>query len=163
MIEVRRRPLGLSLALALAACADPEATVDAGSFDRAEFEMVNPVLVAKCASLDCHGNAYRNYRLFGYGSLRLDPRQLPDDPNPVPEEIDANYEATLALEPEITARIADGEADAIGELTLVRKARGSEHHDGGTPLPPDGAGERCLVSWLAGRVDEDACAAARTE
>ena len=154
-----RRVFSISVALACAACADPDATVNAGAFDRAEFDFVSPVLMARCGSLDCHGGTYRSYRLHGFGGRRLDPADRPDDATAVrPAEVDANYAATLGLEPEITARIADGDIDAIGELTIVRKARGSEEHEGGAPFAPDGAGERCLVSWLAGRVDEAACA-----
>jgi hypothetical protein len=99
--------------------------------------------------------------LYGFGGLRLDPDDRPDTDGVRPDEVDANYEATLSLEPELMARVADGDNDAIGELTIVRKSRGSEAHEGGAPLTPDGPGERCLVSWLAGRVDEEACAAER--
>jgi hypothetical protein len=147
------------LALFLSACADPDATVDvdAGAFDRAEFDFVDPVLLKRCGSLDCHGDGYRNYRLYGFGGRRLSPDDRPDAEVVRVEEVDANYDATLAIEPEITARIADGDAEAIGDLTLVRKARGAEAHEGGAPFAPDGPGERCLVSWLAGRVDTAAC------
>jgi hypothetical protein len=158
-VSLRPRPCLVVplLAALLWGCPDPDATVDAGAFDRAEFDFVNPVLLERCGSLDCHGDGHRNYRLYGFGGRRLSAEDRPDAEVVRADEVDANYDATLALEPEITARIADGETEAIGELTLVRKARGAEAHDGGAPFTADGPGERCLVSWLAGRVDSAAC------
>lgn len=160
--------LGVFVALASSACADPNARAPGPDDDwaeqsRAQFDLVSPVLVKGCASLDCHGDAYRNYRLHGYGGRRLDPTHRPDFPDTTLDEVQLNFEATLAIEPEIVARVADGDLEAVGELTLVRKARGAEDHDGEAPFEPGGDAERCLVSWLAGGVDADACAAAELD
>lgn len=144
----------------LAGCSEPDRDISGAIVDRDQFDEVSPMLVARCGTLDCHGDTYRNYRLHGVGGLRLDPRHLPDFPDTTDEEVDRNYEATVSIEPEVMQRIADGDLDAIGDLTLVRKALGAEAHEGGAVLPRDGDGERCLLSWLAGGVDRVACEAA---
>jgi hypothetical protein len=154
---VTRLHLAWLLALACAGCPDPEATVDGDVLDREAFDAVSPVLEEGCGSLDCHGDLYRNYRLHGYGGRRLDPSHRPDSPATTPAEIAANHDATVGLEPELI-----GDVDLLGELTIVRKARGAEQHEGGAPFPPDGPAERCLLSWLAGGLDAPACAAATT-
>jgi hypothetical protein len=45
-------------------------------------------------------------------------------------------------------------------LTVVRKARGEEHHKGGERIVPGDAADVCLLSWLGSAVDSDACASA---
>lgn len=57
----------------LFACSSPDtkARVDATGPDRAQFQLVHPVLQLRCGTLECHGTPYRNMRLYGWGGQRL--------------------------------------------------------------------------------------------
>jgi hypothetical protein len=150
---------------ATAACAEdvPRGSVPFAAPDRTQFDEVSPALVTRCGSLDCHGTPYRNLRLFGMFGLRLDPNHKPDtklnaDSEAGQREITANYDAVVALEPEImTEVVREPTAAHAGRLTLVRKGRGLERHKGGRRLVPDDPADRCLLSWLTGQVDVAAC------
>jgi hypothetical protein len=170
-----RRTLVASLARALApallvataslvtACSspDPSATVSPAGPDRASFGPVARVLVRRCGSLDCHGSRCRNMRLYGYGSARLDPTSLPDSPaDTTPAEIDADYDAVVALEPELMRQVVANKGHNASRLTFVRKGRGEEAHKGNQRIVPGDPADVCLLSWLAGDVAADACAAA---
>lgn len=153
---------GSCFASELVGCSSPDAAERvnpvAGGPDRAQFAEVAPVLVNRCGSIDCHGSAYRNMRLYGYASARLDPAHTPDDPKTITQaEIDADYDAVVALEPTLMAEVvASGGANAA-DLTLVRKARGAENHKGGRRIDPGDDADVCLISWLGGNVDVAAC------
>lgn len=140
---------------------DPGATVSPAGPDRASFGPVARVLVRRCGSLDCHGSRYRNLRLYGFGASRLEPTNLPDSPaDTTVAEIDADYDAVVALEPELMRQVvANGGRDA-SRLTFVRKARGEEAHKGGPRILPGDLADVCVLSWLGGAVDADACASA---
>lgn len=124
------------------------------------FRPVAEVLADRCASLDCHGSKYRNMRLFGFGSTRIDPRHRPDAPATTQEEVDRNYDAVVALEPDLIRRVVSEGGRTPERLTFLRKARGAESHEGGARVVPGDAADRCFVSWLEGAVDEEACTAA---
>jgi hypothetical protein len=47
-------------------------------------------------------------------------------------------------------------------LTLLRKARGAEKHEGNTVFAAGSQGDRCLLSWLEGSVDQAACSEVAT-
>lgn len=157
---------GIALAAGVACSPAPDtgATVSPGGPDRTTFAPVARVLVQRCGSVDCHGSWYRNMRLFGYGSERLDPTNLPDSPPDItPAEVDADYDAVVGLEPTIMYRVvAEGGKDA-GRLTFVRKGRGQEEHKGGQRIAPGDAADACVLSWLANAVDADACTSALTK
>ena len=127
---------------------------------RAGYEPVADALILTCGTLDCHGQRGRNLRLFGNHGLRLAAR---DDPGGLPTnaaEYDADYWSLIGLEPEtldlvMRTRGADPEL-----LSLFRKPRGSDDHKGGAVMTPQDPLDRCLRSWLAGTLDEDACKAA---
>lgn len=127
--------------------------------DRTTFTKPGDVLVAKCGSLDCHGDPYRNMRLFGYGGSRLAPSHRPDAPDTTDAELARDYDAVVAVEPERTREVANGHASPE-KLTLVRKARGSEKHVGGTRLVPGSPEDTCVVSWLTNQFDDAACTTA---
>ena len=59
--------------LAPSACAVPasDARIEAMVPDRESFAPVAQVLVHTCGTLDCHGSASRNLRVYGNESLRL--------------------------------------------------------------------------------------------
>jgi hypothetical protein len=123
---------------------------------------VSTALATSCGSLDCHGRAGQNLRLYGSIGLRLDPEDLPggEDDEMTPSEHDANYRSIVAFEPEALSRVwLDGGRDPA-RLTLVRKARGREAHKGGSAFPEGGDGDRCLLSWLSGELDFEACTSA---
>jgi hypothetical protein len=117
------------------------------------------MLAARCGTLDCHGNVRGNLRLYGYGGLRLGGGS-PDDGDIRPEEVRANHEAVIALEPEVMRAVVLERGAAPERLTLVRKARGEEDHRGGAPIVRGDDADRCLLSWLASSVDPAACTAA---
>lgn len=158
-------PVGVTL-LAAAACSAPPS--DARDVYRAPdpttFPPLGDTLENHCGSLDCHGNIARNMRVYGVNGLRLDPNNFTGAENNMgsgdvttPAEYEATYRAVTLLEPELMAQVlADHGADPQ-RLTIVRKARGTEHHKGGAPMPAGSPGDVCLVSWLAGNIDKSAC------
>lgn len=146
-----------ALALVLPACSRENGTIQSEVPPREGFSPVADVLSIHCGSLDCHGDSGRNLQIYGRYGMRLDTNTLPDpDPTTDPER-DATYQAVIALEPEVLANVyADGGADPE-RLTLVRKARGIENHVGKAPFHGRADADRCLISWLKGRVDDAAC------
>ena len=128
----------------------------------ATFKAVAPMLMRRCGSIDCHGSTYRNFRLYGFGGTRLRDAGRPDDPPFLSsEEVQANYEAVIGVEPELTREVVRSGGAGYERLTLVRKARGEEAHKGGgriikQSVPPD-PGELCLLSWLSNTTDIAAC------
>jgi hypothetical protein len=126
---------------------------------RDDFSAVSSVLERRCGGLDCHGQAARSLRIFGFYGLRLDGRDVPGGADTTELEIDANYEAVVSIDPERLSRItADGGRDAEHWLVLS-KAREREAHVGGARLTVGAPADTCVTSWLAGGVDLEACAA----
>lgn len=160
----RRRVLALALATALArglsACAVPAADERITEMvpDAASFAPVAQVLVRHCGSLDCHGSAYRNLRIYGNEGLRWAATDRALTPAcTTPDEVEQDYESAVGLEPEaMTAVVADGGARPE-RLSLIRKGRGLEHHKGGTRMQAGDDVDTCLTSWLAGQPDREVC------
>jgi hypothetical protein len=148
------------LTAGLVACAMPAADrrVQEQVPERDGFAPVAQVLVRHCGTLDCHGSVYRNLRVYGNEGLRLSPDDQPLTPACTTEaEVEQDYQAAVGLEPELmNAVVADGGAHPE-RLTLIRKARGSEHHKGGAPIAQGDDADQCLTSWLASQVDRAAC------
>jgi hypothetical protein len=158
---VKRVVLPLLFVGAAIACSSPDegATVKADVPTRERFELVSDAMVYRCGTLDCHGNTFRNMRLYGYGGLRITPGVKPDQNNGirVPAETDANYEAIVGLEPEsLAVVIAEGGREPE-RLTLVAKARGLQNHKGGPAMKPGEHIDDCITSWLRGNVADDRC------
>jgi len=147
-----------ALALVSVACSTPDtgARVDPIGPDKTTFGPVAQMLERRCGSLDCHGETHRNLRLYGYGGLRLDPGVLPEQ-DMLPSEIDADYDAVISLEPEKMADLVREHGASPDRLTLVRKARGSEDHKGGTRITVGDDADICLTTWLASATDTAAC------
>lgn len=145
----------------LAACegVDPNVRVDpaVGLPSGAAFRPVAQVLVDRCASLDCHGSKYRNMRLVGFGSTRLDASDRPDAPDTTQAEVDQNFEAITSLEPDLLRRVVEEGGARPERLTLVRKARHAEAHKGGQRIAPGDDADRCIASWLSRDVDVEIC------
>jgi hypothetical protein len=121
---------------------------------------VAQVLADRCGSLDCHGSKYRNMRLYGFGGGRLDAMHRPDAPDTTQAEADRDYEAVVAVEPDLIRQVVAEAGRAPERLTFVRKGRGGEAHKGGQRLVPDDAADTCIQSWLKGAVDAKACRSA---
>jgi hypothetical protein len=112
----------------------------------------------RCGTIDCHGTAYRNLRIYGSGGLRWSPGDRPFMPLcNTPDEIAQDYLSVVGLEPETMSAVVAGADPSM--LTMVRKARGTEAHKGGRIWTQGDDSDTCLTSWLTGG-DADAGAAA---
>lgn len=151
----------LSLAAASASCVgvigtDRELALPV----RSGFESVADALQPSCATLDCHGQAERNLRLFGARGLRLQAMDNAKEGTTQPAEYEANYWSLVSLEPEtLAAVIRDGGGDPE-RLILIRKGRGTTRHKGGALMRPDDNLDQCLTAWLRGEILSDPCRAA---
>jgi hypothetical protein len=129
---------------------------------RADFPGVSDAMQLRCGTLDCHGQVGRNLRLYGHYGLRLKDTDTPLDPfMSTEEEYEASYLSVTQLEPEILSKVVKKEAATI-DLTFVRKPRGLEHHKGHQLMSQGDSLDRCLVGWLTGSFDADACTAVTT-
>jgi hypothetical protein len=146
-------------AVCAASCATPvESTESPVGPDRTTFAPVANALMVRCGTIDCHGSRYRNMRLYGYGGIRLDPKSRPDTPTTATDaEVAADYDAVVSLEPSITREVTAAKGAGADQLTFVRKGRGQEAHKGGSPIVPGDDADRCVLSWLAGAVDQTSC------
>lgn len=137
---------------------DPEERIDpAVGPQGADFYPVALVLVDKCGSIDCHGSKYRNFRLFGFGSERLNPYHKPGSPETTQEEANEDYNSLVALEPQILQQVIREGGAQPDRLTFMRKAREHETHKGGKPINDGDQADICLQSWLQSKVSTDAC------
>jgi hypothetical protein len=146
-------------AIVIAACSAPPddpRTVSVGP-DRASFDAVSNFLDRRCGSLDCHGVRYRNLRVWGRDGMRLDPADSPGGNVTTPGEIDATYRSVVRLEPELMNAVVADHGAHPERLTLLRKARGTEHHDGKALFIIGDDQDRCVTSWLSSATDTAAC------
>ncbi len=142
-------------AFGLPACG-PDNVVETSTMpDEADFAAVSEALGVRCGSLDCHGMAERNFRLYGQYGLRWSDADRPGGDKTTADEHHENYLSLITLEPEAMAAVVDGAP--VTKLSIVRKARGAEVHKGGSPFPRGTVGDLCLVSWLEGQVDQASC------
>jgi hypothetical protein len=151
------------LPLLILACAFPSSTAtnDVTTPDLATFPPVADLLGKRCGTLDCHGSAYRNLRVYGSLGLRLSPNDRPlSKGQTTPDEYDADFESIIALEPELMSDVVTSGGASPDRLTFVRKARGTEAHKGGSLMQAGDPEDECITSWLAGHTDVAGCAAA---
>ena len=134
---------------------DDDSKIDAPP--ASDFVYVSEVLDYSCGTLDCHGTAGRNLRLYGTFGQRLDSKDAPCKQLTTDAEVSVNYRSAAGLEPELMGEVLASGGEHPERLTLVRKARGSEHHEGGVVFPESSFGDQCLVSWLGGKVDQASC------
>ena len=151
------RALVLVLLLGSAACTPSNDRAKYRAPDETGFALVSPMLEAHCGSLDCHGQPGRSLRIWSQNGMRLSPDDVSGDGGTRTDEVGANYSSVITLEPEILDAVVADAGKNPERLTLVRKARGSEHHKGGSALIPGGPADRCLVSWLAGTPSASDC------
>jgi len=125
-------------------------------------------LAKRCASLDCHGQLGRPLRLFSGNGLRsFDANNGGFFPNITgttitPDEQKLNYEAVIALQPEIMSQVIAGGGTDVNNLLLLRKPRGLERHKGGQIMTNEAdEGFLCMASWISGNgVDTVSCTTA---
>ena len=158
---------GLGLAASVTACAGP----DKGELERKVSTRAAPgsfrtagvttVFERRCGSLDCHGSIGRNLRIYSQNGLRL-PNEAglrPGQGETTLDEITANYQSLLTLEPEQTNKVLDG-ADP-NTLLILKKPLELEKHKGGPAIRKGDDAERCIISWLKedllNPIDKDAC------
>jgi len=125
---------------------------------------VSAVFEKRCGSLDCHGSLARNMRVYSSRGLRLpnDAGLAVGSGDTTLDEITANYQSILTLEPEETNAVLDG-ADP-NTLLVVKKPLNVEKHKGGQVIRRGDDAERCIVSWLQEDlltpIDREACSRA---
>lgn len=137
--------------------ASPEAVLPLPS--EASFFAVSSVLEPNCGTLDCHGNPARSLRVYGERGLRADGRLTVGGGDTTAAEIEATFQSIVSLEPERLSDLFVHRGAGVERWTVVSKARGRERHAGGVRLPEGSAGDRCLVSWASGALDQSACTA----
>lgn len=153
--------LTLAGAVGVEACSGPrdDRTV-VSEPSRVEFASVSPALEAHCGTLDCHGAPARNLRVYGTYGLRLSGSSVTGDGATTSEERDATYQSIVSVEPEVLSVVFHTGGANPARWIVVGKARGVESHVGGQPFPENSPGDRCIVSWIAGAVDEPSCVGA---
>jgi hypothetical protein len=131
---------------------------------RQDFSYVSGMLSERCGTLDCHGQVGRPLRFYGSRGLRLDPDDSSGHGGTRSAEHAANLLAVLGLEPELTCAVLEAHGDDPDRLSLVRKPSGGEAHKGDVVFAtPDDAGSTCLLGWLSGQLDREACQRASEE
>jgi|SRR5580704_15002788 hypothetical protein len=136
----------------------PSATEDGNLMfpSRGDFDSVADAMELHCGTLDCHGQVGRNMRLYGQYGLRLDPKDDPLNEPTSDAEYDASYESIVGLEPETMSLVVQHLAPPEA-LTMIRKPAGLEEHKGGQLFVQGDPLDRCMVGWLTGAFDADAC------
>ena len=145
--------------LASLACSapDPGASTTIPSQDPTLFPPLEAAMGPSCASLDCHGRPGRNLRIYDVGGLRLSANDVSGVGKTTPDELAADRQSLLGLEPAITDQVLREKGARPDRLMVVQKARGAVAHKGNSPWPEGSAGDRCLVSYFASQLDAPAC------
>ena len=137
----------------LAACSQDGGTVDVAPLDLETYDMVHPILEARCATLDCHGDPGRPLRLHAEIGLRA--TGVSRDEPLTDGEREENVRSLAAVDPG---------APLDDSLLLSKPLAGGEHHVGGDLFTSrDDPQLVCFRGWLAGDAHADAVAAACAE
>ena len=156
-----RPALAVALALVGGGCARDQGVVSLDGLDPESYARdVQPIFEARCATLDCHGDAGRPLRLYAETGLRArdDLRDLPM----TEDELLANVRSVEAIDPDSPF------AEGLMVLKPLAEASGGMAHEGGDIwLDREESQARCVVAWLSGQSDDaaaqEACAAAAAE
>ncbi len=144
------------------------AVPDPGTFKSAG---VSNFLERRCGTLDCHGQKGRALRVYGLNGLRA-PREGGVDPNlpTTDEEVASNFRSLVSLEPEELTRVVRTGLNAE-RLLVIQKAIGYDpsspdqdkqgvQHKGGPAIGAGDNGYKCLIGWIGGKPDSNACTTA---
>lgn len=164
------RALALPL-LALVGCNTPagrDLALEPPSAD--DYPAVQPILEARCGTLDCHGDPGRPLVLHGPTGLRLEgraplcapARDVPCDPAPAcGAAAPCVTRDELAADVLSFAAVDEGSRSVDERLALLKPlddvGGGVDHVGGAIWESRDAPGYVCLRSWLAGAIDEIAC------
>ncbi len=105
----------------------------------------------RCGTLDCHGQAGRGYRIYGYRGFRLysqDAGLISGQQATTDQEIQANFDAIISIEPEEMSRLIAENGENPNRLLFLRKPLNIERHKGGPSLAEDDEGYKCITAWL---------------
>ena len=141
----------------LASCAvAPQAELAHQSAETASYATeLHPILEARCATLDCHGDPGRPLRLYADTGLRA--RDDLRDAPMTDDELAANVAALFGVDP-----FAESAAEQLVLLEPLAVSAGGVHHEGDDIWSSrEDPGYRCVASFLEGEVDRAACADAR--
>lgn len=177
----------LSFACSSAPTASDTITVNGPSLaDFAGTGGVGAVFERNCGSLDCHGSDSRAMRIYSQYGLRKPPGlvtiyepveagaeggtddttddtdndagpNIPGKAPTTPEEVLANYQSIVSLEPRVMQAVVKG-GDPY-QLLILKKPLLIEKHKGGPALHKGGDAENCISGWLKDKLDKAACAA----
>jgi hypothetical protein len=147
---------GMTLAVQTTACApkpDRSVVTDVLTPDFPTYKThVDAYLQRRCGTLDCHGQPGRAYRLYGFSGLRMaeetDGGLVSGQQPTTDDEIRANFESAVALEPEEMTRLMATQGAEPNRLLLLRKPLLLERHKGGPSMAENDSGYRCVVAWL---------------
>jgi hypothetical protein len=147
-------------AVAFCACSGPkDGELFVGTFPNATtFKPVSAPLEARCGTLDCHGSFARNMRIFGKDGIRASEDTVSGIQDTTDEEVQLNYESVVSIEPEKLSGIVSHAGQNFDKWIVITKGSGAEHHKGGSRFAKGDDTYRCLLSWVTGAVDMNACA-----
>src|SRR3954451_21046249 len=96
---------------------------------------VSTVFEKRCGSLDCHGGLGRNMRIYSSNGLRLpnDAGLKPGQGDTTIDEITANYQSIMTLEPEVTNSVVVDGVDPL-EMLILKKPLELEKYKGGPAI-----------------------------
>jgi hypothetical protein len=124
---------------------------------------VEQVIERRCATLDCHGQIGRAFRIYSANGLRepTDADNTPGGAATTASEIQDNFDSAVALQPELmSAVVSDPTNNPPETLLLVRKPRQEERHKGGQVVVAGDDADTCITSWLDGQINTTACKSA---
>jgi hypothetical protein len=150
----------LALAAGVAcACAGPtdHLTYVPNPPSRDTFQPVSDALEVHCGTLDCHGSSWRNMRVYGIDGQRLDPHGITGNKATTEAEYTATYEAVIAVQPEVLSHLVNDHGANPERWIVITKGRGTEVHKGNSQMKAGDATDTCIISWVAGALNQEAC------
>ena len=122
---------------------------------------VSAFIEKRCGTLDCHGQVGRPLRIYGQRGLRIlnDAENYPGNDVPTtPDELLANFQSVVGLEPETMSNVVQFPAQyPPTDLLFIKKPELLESHKGGQQVIPGDDGDTCLKTWVEGMVNATAC------
>ena len=151
-IPVAIAGIGLLASLSCAGKPDKDRLTEVIQPDYSVYKAsVDRYLARRCGTLDCHGQPGRSYRIYGREGFRLynlDAGLVSGQATTVEDEIRANLQAIVGVEPEEMTRLMATQGADPNKLIFLRKPLRLERHKGGPAMAEDDPGYRCVVAWL---------------